>query len=113
MRTLSAISPAAEPVEARADMSDQNLHQDDVSAMRRQGDLRSYLRQTVAAGQTRQRANLKPAVRIAAPVAGHIPGAWPIGVNAAISPDHPPVQGKVCPCVRCAAHADDAPAATA
>lgn len=58
-------------------MSDQNLGLEDVAAMRRQGDLKAFLRQSVKAGQQQQRANLRPAASTAAPRPGHRPGAWP------------------------------------
>lgn len=49
---------------------------EDVKAMRRQGDFRSFMRQQIAEGQARAHpAKAAPAPR----PPGHTPGAWPAG----------------------------------
>jgi hypothetical protein len=88
-------------------MADQNFDRDDVTAMRRQGDLSSFIRQGIRGGQSRQRAALKGAVRAPGMVApGHIPGAWPAGVNALRDPHSSSLQGAICSCPGCVSYAD-------
>jgi hypothetical protein len=50
----------------------------DIHAMRKQGDLRAFLREQQAAGKGRRDA--KP-VKVTPAVPGHRPGAWPTGTS--------------------------------
>lgn len=56
----------------------------DIAAMRREGDLRSFMRDQLRAGVNRKTA--PPAVK-PPPPPGHKPGAWPAGARP---PDPPP-----------------------
>ncbi len=62
---------------------------DDIAAMRRQGDLRAYLRAQIAAGATRRDHKPQPAT----PRPGHRPGAWPAGSQPPAAP--PPIPDTV------------------
>lgn len=62
---------------------------DDIAAMRRQGDLRNYLRAQIAAGATRRDHKPPPAT----PRTGHRPGAWPAGSRPPAAP--PPLPDTV------------------
>lgn len=61
---------------------------EDVKAMRRQGDFRSFLRQQIAEGQARKQ---PPKATPAPRPPGHIPGDWPAGSQppARIAPAPP------------------------
>lgn len=62
-----------------------HLDSEDVSAMRREGDFKAFLRQGIRQGQGIQRANLrqfqqqsnKPPADLP-DATGHVPGAWPV-----------------------------------
>lgn len=56
----------------------------DIAAMRREGDLRGFMRDQLRAGMNRKTA--PPAVK-PPPPPGHMPGAWPAGTRP---PDPPP-----------------------
>lgn len=56
---------------------------DDVSAMRRQGDLRAFMRQQIADGAARRDAKPKPVTHRPP---GHQPGAWPAGCQPPAPP---------------------------
>ncbi|MFE9886828.1 hypothetical protein [Streptomyces scopuliridis] len=58
----------------------------DIRAMRREGDLRSFLRDQLRAGRARRDTPSAPPPAPLPP--GHRPGTWPTG----ISPPGPPVQ---------------------
>lgn len=78
-------------------MSDHPVHQDDVQALRAEGDLKTYLQQLRAAG--RARLNPEPATRktrrwAAIPMPpDHKPGQWPPGT----SPPGPPPEWNLPP----------------
>lgn len=82
-------------------MRDANdFNAEDIGAMRRQGDLRDFLR-------TRQLPTRSPD-RVTEPAEGqdrpgHIPGAWPI------SPSDASLGGRVCTCPSCKSLAKDQP----
>jgi hypothetical protein len=61
-----------------------DISPEDVRDMRRQGDLRAFLRQQMAEGNARRE---KPAPAVAPKPPGHRPGAWPAGTRP---PDPPP-----------------------
>lgn len=79
-------------------MTAEDFTTEDMAVMRKQGDMRAFIRR-------QYRPTLHPA-DAPAPDAhpDHIPGAWPVGVNAAIGPHDPPVLGKVCSCARCSVY---------
>ena len=80
---------------------------EDVAQMRRDGDFRAFMR-------TRRQPTLQTGSQTAQKPAderpGHVPGAWPIGVNAVLDPKSPPIEGAVCPCDDCATYAQGRPA---
>jgi hypothetical protein len=85
-------------------MSNENLSNEDVSAMRRQGDLKAFLRQAIRTGQHTQRENLRPAAPSLPAAPGHIPGAWPVG------PSDPEASARTtCICTRCRSYAKGQP----
>lgn len=53
-----------------------DIDPEDVKAMRKQGDLRAFMRQQIAAGQARKTPAKPPPP---APRPGHTVGAWPAG----------------------------------
>lgn len=90
-----------------------DINPDDVKAMRRQGDFRSFMRQQIADGKARNQP-AKPAPPPLRP--GHTPGAWPTGSRPPSRiADAPPgawaaalerhqdgsQQGKTCECGGC------------
>jgi len=79
---------------------DTDFTAEDIGAMRRQGDLRGFLR--IRQLPTRQPGpNAAPADGQDRP--GHIPGAWPV------SPSGSSHGGRVCACAACKALAKDQP----
>jgi hypothetical protein len=64
-----------------------DFDQDDVVAMRQQGDWREFMRQQIAEGAARRDAKPKPSAP--PPLPGHAPGAWPTGTSP---PGPPPPQ---------------------
>lgn len=89
-----------------------HIDRDDVSAMRREGDLKAFLREGIRQGQGVQRANLrqfqqqstKPPADLP-DATGHVPGAWPIP-----SSDADGTQRTTCPgCARCRSYGKGQP----
>lgn len=85
-------------------MPDQDVNLEDVSAMRREGDFKAFMRQAIRTGQHTQRKNLRPAAPSLPSAAGHIPGAWPVG------PADPDANNRTtCICDRCQSYAKGQP----
>ncbi len=61
---------------------------EDITEMRKQGDLRSFLRGQIAEGKSRRQAATTP--RSAPAVPGRRPGAWPPGTRPPAPPSNPP-----------------------
>ncbi|WP_055692988.1 hypothetical protein [Streptomyces prasinopilosus] len=92
-------------------MSDQHLNPEDVAAMRRQGDLRAFMRQGIRSGQGVQREGVrqfqqqssKPPANLP-DATGHVPGAWPVGPSDAAADTR-----TTCTCTRCRSYAKEQP----
>jgi hypothetical protein len=90
-----------------------HLDREDVSAMRREGDFKAYLRQGIRRGQSaftdgleqfRRQSSRPPADLPAA--TGHVPGAWPVGP----SDTGTEADGRTtCDCTRCRSYAKEQP----
>jgi hypothetical protein len=83
-------------------MTDQDLSREDISAMRREGDLSAFLRQGIRAAQQIHRDSLRPAAPSVPPTPGHTPGAWPVGTSGTDG-------RKACACTRCRSYAKGQP----
>lgn len=89
-------------------MSSEELSREDVAAMRREGDLKAFLRQGIRQGQGVHRAGVRQFQQRATQPAdlpestGHTPGAWPAGTTG---------NGTTCDCTRCRSYAQDQPTA--
>lgn len=85
-------------------MSNEHLSSEDVSAMRRQGDLKAFMRQAIKSGQQSHRETVRPAVPSLPPSPGHVPGAWPVGPTDGDASDR-----ITCKCDRCRSYAKGQP----
>lgn len=72
-------------------MTGETFTAEDMGEMRRQGDMRAFIRQQYR--PTNQPAPEQPQVD---PRPGHIVGAWPIGTTTSST------AGTICPCPSCA-----------
>lgn len=61
-----------------------DLNPDDIAAMRKEGDLRSYLRGLISGGRNQLANSQRPEAPRARPAPFHVrrPGAWPCGTAA-------------------------------
>ncbi|MFG3170614.1 hypothetical protein [Streptomyces sp. NPDC048200] len=57
-----------------------DFEQDDITAMRSEGDLRSFMRDLINTGRQRRTTKPEPVPELKPP--GHIPGAWPPGTHS-------------------------------
>lgn len=85
-------------------MGNENLSNEDVSAMRRQGDFKAFMRQAIKGGQQNFREAQRPAPPTLPPSPGHIPGAWPTGPA-----DTAANTRTTCTCTRCQSYAKNQP----
>ncbi|MGW8703184.1 hypothetical protein ACWGOK_40825 [Streptomyces eurythermus] len=86
-------------------MSD-HLSSEDVSAMRREGDFRAFLRQVVKSGQQNFQQTLRPAAPTTPVSLDHIPGAWPIAPADSSGEE---ASRTTCSCGTCRSYAEDQP----
>lgn len=92
-------------------MSNENISNEDVSAMRREGDLKAFMRQGIRSAQKAHQASVRqfqqqssrPSADLAE-ATGHVPGAWPVGPSDAAHADR-----TTCTCRRCQSFAKGQP----
>lgn len=89
-------------------MPDQDIDSEDVSAMRREGDFKAFLREGIRQGkgvfsegleQFRRQSSRPP--EDLPDATGHIPGAWPVSASGARG---------TCSCTRCQSYGKEQPA---